>query len=121
MARFGVVSLVARWLGERLGETLPFGTILVNVTGCFLIGLVAGVEDPGLGWINRPSGRQFLIAGVCGGYTTFSAFSLQTLRLIQNRSWTLAGLNVLGSIILCMAAITLGHLCAVWWTGRKAG
>ena len=59
MARFGVASLVARWLGERLGETLPFGTILVNITGCFLIGLVAGIEDPGLGWINRPPGRPF--------------------------------------------------------------
>lgn len=121
MARFGVASLVARWLGERLGETLPFGTILVNVTGCFLIGLVAGIEDPSLGWINRPLGRQFLIAGFCGGYTTFSAFSLQTLRLIQNRSWTLAVLNVLGSILLCMAAIALGHLCAMGWSGRKAG
>ena len=120
MARFGLASLIARWMGERLGETLPFGTILVNVTGCFLIGLVAGVEDPSLGWFNRPTGKQFLIAGFCGGYTTFSAFSLQTLRLIQNRSWSLAGLNVLGSVVLCMAAIALGHTCAVWWAGRKA-
>lgn len=121
IARFSAVSLVARWMGERLGETLPFSTILVNVTGCFLIGLIAGVEDSSLGWISRPTGRQCLIAGFCGGYTTFSAFSLQTLRLIQNRSWTLAGLNVLGSIVLCMVAITLGHLCAVWWNGRRAG
>ena len=120
MARFGVASLVARWLGERLGETLPFGTILVNVTGSFLIGLFAGVEDPSLGWVSRPSGRQFLIAGFCGGYTTFSAFSLQTLRLVQTKAWMLAVLNVLGSVILCMAAIALGHTCAVWWTGRKS-
>ena len=120
MARFGLTTIIARWLGERLGETLPFGTILVNVTGCFLIGLIAGIADPNLGWISRPTGQQFLIAGFCGGYTTFSAFSLQTLRLIQNRSWSLAGLNVLGSVVLCMAAIALGHTCAVWWAGRKA-
>ena len=120
MARFGLTTIIARCLGERLGETLPFGTILVNVTGCFLIGLIAGIEDPSAGWISRPIGRQLLIAGFCGGYTTFSAYTLQTLRLIQNRSWTLAGLNVLGSVALCMAAVALGHTCAVWWTGRKA-
>ena len=120
MARFGLTTIISRWLGERLGETLPFGTILVNVTGCFLIGLIAGIADPNLGWISRPTGQEFLIAGFCGGYTTFSAFSLQTLRLIQNRYWTLTGLHVLGSVTLCMAAVVLGHTCAVWWTGRKA-
>lgn len=119
MARFGFATLAIRFLGERLGETLPWGTLFVNVSGSLLIGFLSGLSGPEHGWMTQPSGRHFLLAGLCGGYTTFSSFSVQTLRLIQNRAWFLAGINVVGSVLVCLAAVWLGHLLAVSWGARR--
>jgi fluoride exporter len=83
-------------------QGLPWWTILVNVTGSFAIGYVAAVAPPG------PELRLFLMTGVLGGYTTFSAFSLQTLDLAQRGDWTGAALNVVASVALCLAAVFLG-------------
>ena len=107
----GALGSVGRfWLNglvtARAGENFPFGTLLINVGGSFVIGLVAawpGVND---------SLRKFLMVGVCGGFTTFSAFSLQTLELTQRGEWLRAGVNILASVALCLAAVWLGQLVA---------
>lgn len=105
IGRFWISGIVSKHCAS-----FPLGTLTVNVTGSFLIGLLASIEDPSGRWIVSPTGRQFLIIGLLGGYTTFSSFSLQTLTLARDGSWGLAGLNVLGSVILCLTFVWLGHL-----------
>ena len=109
VARFWVSSVVA----SRYGTAFPLGTLLVNVTGCFLIGLFAGLTNAESRLIVPPSFRQFFMIGVCGGYTTFSSFSLQTLDLARAGEWLWAGLNTLGSVAGCLVAVWLGHVAAL--------
>ncbi len=108
VARFGIGNLVS----EKFGETFPWGTLIVNVTGSFVIGFLGALTAPGgkMTSQSRVLATQLLITGVCGGYTTFSSFSLQTLYLIQDRKWFYAGGNMLLSVILCMIAVWLGYL-----------
>jgi fluoride exporter len=108
-ARFGLTGLCAR----LFGEAFPWGTILVNLSGSFAIGFVAATTGTEGKLLANPMFRQFFMVGVCGGYTTFSSFSLQTLSLAQNGQWLKAGANVLLSVALCLAAVFLGHLLAV--------
>ena len=115
VAMGGALGSVARfWLGGLVanlaGETFPFGTLFVNVTGSFAIGFIAAMTGPEGRWLALPALRTFVAVGICGGYTTFSAFSLQTLALIQTRQWTHAGWNVLGSFALCLIGVGLGSL-----------
>ncbi|MFM9093126.1 MAG: fluoride efflux transporter FluC, partial [Verrucomicrobiota bacterium] len=84
--------LIAGWVGARMGGAFPWGTVLVNVSGSALIGALAAREE-----MLSPEARQFLMAGVLGGFTTFSSFSLQTLRLAQDGDWARAAGNVLGT------------------------
>lgn len=105
MGRFWLSGLISRY-----SEVFPFGTLAVNVTGSFLIGLLAAIESPAERWLVSPVGRQFLMIGLLGGFTTFSSFSLQTLVLIRNGAWGLATLNIAGSVILCLISVWLGHL-----------
>jgi CrcB protein len=105
----------------HFGGTFPWGTLIINVTGSFLIGLFATVtEPPGGRWPVSSEGRQFFMVGICGGYTTFSAFSLQTLRLTQYGEWYRAGGNVAGSVGLCLVAVWLGYLAGTWVNSAKA-
>jgi CrcB protein len=87
----GALGTAARfWLSGIIAqsrETFPWGTLVVNISGSFMV-------------------------GICGGYTTFSSFSLQTLRLAQEKQWLYAGANILGSVVLCLLAVWLGHLFA---------
>jgi CrcB protein len=103
------LSLVA---GRHWGETFPWGTLIVNVTGCFLIGLFGTLTAPDGRWPVGSGFRIFFMAGICGGYTTFSAFSLQTLDLIHNREFLYAAWNILGSVTFCLLAVWLGHAFA---------
>ena len=115
----GALGTGARfWLSEaaaaRFGQAFPVGTLLINITGSFVLGFFATLTAPG-GPTPAPAGfRLFFMIGLCGGYTTFSAFSLQTLRLLQNREWCWAGWNVGLSVVLCLGAVWLGDLAAVW-------
>jgi CrcB protein len=102
--RFWASGMVAR----HFGETFPLGTLVVNVTGSFLIGCFVALTDTEGRWLVSPAFRTFFIFGICGGYTTFSSFSMQTLELVQDREWLYAFLNVLGSVILCLVAVWLG-------------
>jgi CrcB protein len=107
-ARFWFSGLVA----SKFGETFPWGTLLVNVSGSFAIGLFAGLTDPGGRLLVQPTARQFFMVGICGGYTTFSSFSLQTLKLVQDKEWLHAGANIIGSVALCLIAVWIGHILA---------
>ena len=98
--------LVSTWMAGRLGDAFPWGTLTVNLAGSFLIGLVATLADErgSLG----AGARVFLVAGVLGGFTTFSAFSLEALRLVEERELARAALYVAGSVVLSLAAALLG-------------
>jgi CrcB protein len=98
---------IAGLLSGRIGA-FPLGILFVNVTGSFLIGLLFALTLPGGKIFLPPGGRQLLMVGVLGGYTTFSSFSLETLRLAQSGLWTQAFLNVALSVILCLAAVWIG-------------
>lgn len=107
-ARVWAASLI----GTRYGEGFPYGTLFVNITGSLLIGLFAGFTDAGGAVFANPRVRQFVMLGLCGGYTTFSSFSLQTLELAQSGEWLKAGAYSLLSFTCCLLAVWLGR-CAV--------
>ena len=104
LARYAVSTLASPISGQ-----LPWGTIIINITGSFVIGL--------FGTLTLASGRHpvsenvrlFVMIGLCGGYTTFSSFSLQTLDLMRNGAMTRAMVNVAASVVLCIAAVAVGH------------
>ena len=108
MARYGCSLALARWLGEGF----PWGTLFVNTTGSFIIGFFFALTAVGGRLLVSPDGRLFVTVGLCGGFTTFSSFSLQTLALLRDGEWLLAGLNVFGSLALCMLTVWLGFACA---------
>ena len=105
VARVIVSTGVSRWTGEEF----PFGTIVVNITGAVVMGLLAGYgqTDPGKLLLSEPT-RTFLMIGVLGGYTTFSSFSLQTFILIEQGNILGASLNVLLSVVVCLVGVWAG-------------
>jgi CrcB protein len=105
MGRFWISGVVAR----HFGETFPWGTIFVNVTGSFVIGLFVALTGPDGRLLVSPRFGQFFTLGLCGGYTTFSSFSLQTLNLVREGQWGAAGWNITLSLALCLVAIWLGN------------
>ena len=111
----GALGSVSRyWMNEAFSQraqTFPLGTLVVNVLGSFIIGVLAALTLSGgrLSAESRAFTTQFLMVGVCGGFTTFSAFSLQTLNLLREREWLYAGGNVLLSVVLCLVATGLGY------------
>ena len=96
MARFWLATLVAR----QTGPGFPWGTILINILGSFAIGVLAPRATPTV--------TAFAMAGLCGGFTTFSAFSLQTLELLRAARYMDAFLNVTVSVLVCLAATAVG-------------
>ncbi len=109
VARFALSGYVA----HHFGETFPWGTLIINITGSFVIGFFSTLTSPEGRFIVGPTGRQFFMTGVCGGYTTFSSFSLQTLSLARDGEWFGAGANAVGSMVLCLVAVWLGHVAAM--------
>lgn len=105
----GLRFWVSGFVAERAGETFPLGTLVVNITGSFLVGILAGMSIPEGRWMLTPNARAFLMIGVCGGYTTFSSFSLQTFALAQEGEWFRAAMNSVLSFVLCLIAVWLGH------------
>jgi CrcB protein len=103
VGRFWLALVVAR----LTGPDFPWGTILINILGSCLIGWLAGLAVSGR-MPHADSLRAFAMAGVCGGFTTFSSFSLQTVELLrEGQNWAAAA-NAIASVILCMLATTLG-------------
>ena len=116
LARYGLNGLVSDHQGRQFGlpGVFPLGTMIVNISGCFVIGLLAAVSDPSLGrsWI-KTEWRDFLMVGFCGGYTTFSSYGLQTLNLARDGEWFYVTANVVGSNVVGLVAVYLG-----WVVGR---
>ncbi len=108
VGRFWASGVVA----NLTGGAFPFGTMFVNVTGAIVIGFFAALTGPEGRVFVGASGRQFVMTGVCGGYTTFSTFSLETMNLVRDGEWLFAGLNAILSVALCLAAVWLGTLAA---------
>lgn len=115
LARWGLSGVIA----NSFGETFPWGTLLVNVTGSFIIGLFAGLTGPEGRWLAPATFREFVMVGVCGGYTTFSSFSLQTLRLAEDGQWFKATANAALSVALCLLGVWLGHAFAMTLNSSK--
>jgi CrcB protein len=109
VARFWCSGLVA----NLIGATFPWGTLVVNAVGSFVIGFFATVTAPDGRIFVGSDARQFIMSGICGGFTTFSSFSLQTLNLVRDGEMVLAGANIAGSVVLCLVAVWLGHIAAV--------
>ncbi len=97
---------------HHFGETFPWGTIFVNVVGSFIIGFMATLTAPDGRFLVSGEARLFVMVGICGGYTTFSSFSLQTLNLVRDGEWLQAGGNIGLSVVLCLVAVWLGHVAA---------
>jgi CrcB protein len=108
IARYWASGLIA----NRYGLSFPWGTLFVNVSGSFLIGFFATLTAPEGRWLVGPSGRNFFMTGICGGYTTFSSFSLQTLTLAQEEEWLYVCGNAGMSVVFCLMAVWLGHALA---------
>jgi CrcB protein len=108
-------SALRMWLSvqivARAGAEFPYGTLVVNVLGCLGIGACAAcIEVPGTA-AESSFARYFVMIGLLGGFTTFSSFSLQTWELLHIGEPARAGLNVLLSVVLCLTATWLGHVC----------
>src|SRR5262245_65192660 len=108
VARYACSGVAARWLGAGF----PYGTLFVNVTGSFTIGLLAALVASGGRLLLGADARAFLLVGVLGGFTTFSSFSLETLNLARSGALGPAMLNVGGSVVLCLGAVWLGFTSA---------
>ena len=114
----GAIGSIGRfWLNgvisRHFGETFPLGTLVINVTGSLAIAFFWALTAPEGRLMVSPTARTFFMVGICGGYTTFSSFSLQTLNLALDGEWLYAGANTVLSIGLCLAAAWLGYVAAL--------
>lgn len=106
LGRFALSAYIAK----ATSEVFPIGTLVVNVTGCFIIGLFATLTGPDGRVVVAPDIRQFFMVGFCGGFTTFSSFSLQTLALARDGDLTRSFGNVAASVVLCLIGVYLGSV-----------
>ena len=98
--------LVAHWIGARYGTSFPYGTLVINISGSFVLGLFLILVTER--FLVHSHWRLFFAVGFLGGYTTFSTFSFESLALIQNGYWLLSLLNMIGSVVLGLGATLCG-------------
>jgi fluoride exporter len=112
----GAIGTFARYaisvLALPISRELPWGTIIINVTGSFVIGFFGTLTLATGRYPVSENVRLFVMIGLCGGYTTFSSFSLQTLDLLRAGAVVRAAINIGASVFLCVAAVAVGHLIA---------
>ena len=117
----GAAGTLARYvisvLTLAISRELPWGTIIVNVTGSFVIGLFGTLTLAQGRFPLSENVRLFVMIGFCGGYTTFSSFSLQTLDLLRSGAIVRAAINIGASVALCVASVALGHAIAAKLNG----
>ncbi len=104
VARYWLSTVVADWTGPRF----PWGTLLINVLGSFVIGWFGALSAEGGRIIGSHEARALVMVGICGGFTTFSSFSLQTLALIEEGQLGWAGFYIAGSVMLCLLSVWAG-------------
>ena len=107
-ARYGVGTAALDWLGHGF----PWGTLFINVTGSFAIGFFNTLTEPEGRFFVPARWRQFFMIGICGGYTTFSAFSLETVELVEHGRALAAASYGCASMALCLTAVWAGHTLA---------
>ena len=108
-ARYATSGIVANWIGA----TFPWGTLLINITGSFGIGIFNTLTGPDGILLVPTSLRILVMIGICGGYTTFSSFSLESLNLMRNGEWFSGGSYILASVVCCLLGVWLGHIAAI--------
>jgi len=112
----GALGSLARYLLSLVmlpvSRDLPWGTITINILGSFIIGFFGTLTLAQGRFPVSENWRLFVMVGICGGFTTFSSFSLQTLDLMRSGAMVRAGLNIVLSVVLCVAAVALGHVVA---------
>lgn len=112
----GALGTLARYvlsvLAHPISDRLPWGTMIINVTGSLVIGFFGTLTLAAGRYPASDSVRLFVMVGLCGGYTTFSSFSLQTLDLMRSGGMARAAINVTASVVLCVAAVAAGHFVA---------
>lgn len=113
-ARFFLSNLIA----NQFGQAFPWATLIVNVSGCLVIGFFMGVTGPDGAFMTSPLLRQVVAIGILGGYTTFSSFSLQTINLLNEGEIFYAAANVSLNLILCLVGTWLGLLLAGFFPAR---
>src|SRR5271165_4654699 len=114
----GAMGSVARaWMAgavaRALGPHFPWGTIFINILGSFVIGFFGALTAADGRFSAHPDARAFVMVGICGGFTTFSSFSLQTLDLARDGKLGAAFANIALSVVLCLLAVTAGYGSAV--------
>ena len=110
---------ITRWT-LTLSTTFPFGTIFINILGSFVIGYFGTLTLQSGKFAASDNVRLFVMVGICGGFTTFSSFSLQTFDLMRTGAWGRALANVVFSVVLCVAAVAVGHFLAQQTVDRWA-
>ncbi len=108
MGRYGFGLAASRWFGDAF----PWGTIAINIIGSFVIGFFAALTMPDGALPASANMRTFVMVGICGGFTTFSSFSLQTLSLARDGNWFAAMGNIVLSVVCCLLAVTAGQAAA---------
>jgi CrcB protein len=116
VAAGGAVGTLARYLisvaALPISQSLPWGTIVINILGSFIIGLFGTLTLANGRFPVSDDARLFVMVGICGGFTTFSSFSLQTLDLLRSGATIRALANIIVSVVLCVCAVAVGHLIA---------
>ena len=108
-ARYWLSGAVYDWLPS----TFPYGNLVVNVSGCLLIGILMAVMQDR--FLVDPSLRVFLVIGILGGFTTFSSFSYETIALAQDREYLHASVNIMATVFGCLAATLVGQRLAEYF------
>jgi CrcB protein len=113
---------ISRWTMHLspTSTSFPYGTVLINVLGSFVIGYFGTLTLQSGKYPASDNLRLFVMVGVCGGFTTFSSFSLQTFEMLRGGAWGRALANVVFSVVLCVVAVAAGHLAAYHTVARAA-